>query len=176
MTWMVLSCNRYGICMYDCNMCHALLILVFAFSGKQDGSGREDRHFSVRVVGNARKPWPRWYLAHQRAPTIRDAHLPFRRIGEASNPGPSQAVVASYNGNCWPRLREWLADLSAKIVFIQEPKRCKGEKYDAMSAQALTDGWKLCGTPATCGDHDGPRGGTAVLVRKHIGIGKINGW
>jgi len=46
--------------------------------------------------------------------------LPFRRIGEAQNPGPAvhKAVVASYNGNCWTRIRRFLNDSKARIVFV----------------------------------------------------------
>jgi len=101
--------------------------------------------------------------------------LPFKRIGEAQNPGPAvhKAVVASYNGNCWTRTRRFLNDTKARIVFVQEHKRCRGDTYNSMSAQALRDGWKCCGTHGLKSDLEMPVAGTAVMVRKHIGVKAI---
>ena len=96
--------------------------------------------------------------------------LPFKRIGEAQNPGLAvhKAVVASYNGNCWTRARRFLNDTKARTVFVQEHKRCRGDSYNSMSAQALRDGWKCCGTHGLKSDLDMPVAGTAVMVRKHM--------
>ena len=103
------------------------------------------------------------YIIFQRAAPF----FPFRRVGEASHPGPS-TDLGSFNGNCWSTAREWLKLGLCTIGFIQEHKRLEGEKFDKMKAEANKDGWRLYATPAVRSELGEPMGGTAVAAPAKI--------
>ena len=98
------------------------------------------------------------------------------RIGEASNPGPSEEnhKVVSYNGSGWRSCREIITRIEqekirACAVFLQETKLTEDNDYK-LKEEAQAFSWKTIHTGANDTEKGGVSSGVAILVKSHIGV------
>ncbi len=97
-----------------------------------------------------------------------------RRVGEAANPGPGQprgTSITTGNGTSWTTILDWLSCHDGHVLCVQEHKVLE-EDVVFEKRRALARGWKSLWSPAMPSGTAAnmPSGGTAVLVRSHVGV------
>ncbi len=132
------------------------------------GAGAPPKIVTARVTrfGEARHPGP---PLPDDQPHRGDAHDDARHIAPPARRG---LRLNCGNSTGWGAAKDWLATCKADVLFIQEHKRRHAEDVAEASGVALRHGWKSLWAPAVGSgtEADEASGGTAIFVRKHLGL------